>query len=144
MAQVRRWVRAALDAAGAPARVSLTVRFVDEAESAGLNAAHRGRRGPTNVLAFPAGAPAGLPRHLAQPLGDVVVCVPLARAEAARHGKTDTARLAHLVVHGVLHLLGHDHHRRAQRVCMEALERTVLYRLGLPDPYRAGVPVAAP
>lgn len=136
--EVRRWARAALETAGAPARVSLTVRCVDEDESAALNARHRGKAGATNVLAFPAAAPAGLPGRVARPLGDVVVCVPRAREEAARYGKSERERLAHLVAHGVLHLLGHDHHRRAERARMEALERAVLERLGLPDPYRAG------
>lgn len=141
---VRHWVHTALRAAQAPARVSVTVRFVDAPESAALNARHRGKDAPTNVLAFPAVVPAGLPGNLARPLGDVVVCVPCAREEAVRYGKSEAQRLAHLVVHGVLHLLGHDHHRRAERVRMEALERAVLEHLGMPDPYRSTMAEGAP
>lgn len=136
-AQVRRWVLAALDAAGQGA-ADLTVRLVDEDEIAALNLDHRGKSGPTNVLSFPGPDPATLPPDEPRPLGDVVVCAPLARAEAIRFCKTDTERLAHLVVHGVLHLLGHDHHAPAPRRRMEALEQSALMALGLPDPYLAG------
>lgn len=136
-AEVRRWARAALAAAG-PTDADLTVRLVDEDEIAALNLSHRGKAGPTNVLSFPGPDPAMLAPDVARPLGDVVVCAPLARAEAARFGKTDTERLAHLVVHGVLHLLGHDHHAVAARRRMEALERGALAALDLPDPYRVG------
>lgn len=139
---LRAWVRAAFTAAQLPSG-ALTVRLVDEAESAALNGAHRGKPAATNVLAFPAApdwpcAP-GAPR----PLGDVVVCLPRAAQEAAAFGKTLEARLAHLVVHGVLHLAGHDHHRPAPRRRMETLERAALAALGLPDPYLAGASAPA-
>lgn len=137
VAQVRRWVRAMLAAAGAPA-ADLTVRLVDEAEMQALNQAHRGRDYAANVLSFPGPDAGSLPPDCPVPLGDVVVCVPVARAEAQRFGKADDDRLAHLVVHGVAHLLGHDHHTAAQRRRMEALERAALAALGLADPYLAG------
>ena len=135
-AQVRRWVRALFTAAAAPA-ADLTVRLVDEPEMRALNAAHRGRDYAANVLSFPGPEAGLLPPDHPLPLGDVVVCVPVARAEAQRFGKTDDDRLAHLVVHGVAHLLGHDHHTAAQRRRMEALERAALAALRLADPYLA-------
>jgi probable rRNA maturation factor len=116
---------------------AVTVRIVDRAEMAELNGAFRDRAGPTNVLAFVAssdGLPAELlaePRHR----GDVVVCDPVVREEAARQHKTVAQHYVHLIVHGTLHLAGHDHQEPAEAERMEARERTILARLGLPDPY---------
>jgi probable rRNA maturation factor len=125
------WVRAA----GAGAAV--TVRLVGWAESRRLNHAWRGKDGPTNVLAFPAGA---FPGAGPEPeLGDLVVCLPLVHREAREQGKTALQHLAHLVVHGTLHLLGHDHDRAPAARRMEAREARVLGRLGFPDPYRPAV-----
>lgn len=118
--RIRRWVRAA---AAAPARV--TVRFVDADESRALNAHFRGISRPTNVLSF---------GYETQPVlaGDLAVCVPLARREAARRGKTLEAHLAHLIVHGMLHLAGYDHENDEDAGRMEAHERELLARLGFP------------
>jgi probable rRNA maturation factor len=122
--QVRRWVRAAC---GRPAE--LTVRFVDAEEGRALNRDYRGKDYATNVLSFP---------YSAEPVvaGDLVLCVPVVLAEAAAQGKDAAAHLAHLVVHGMLHLLGYDHEagaREARR--MEDREREILAGLGYPDPY---------
>lgn len=128
----RRWVAAALAGAGRAADAELALRLVGRDEMAALNARYRGRAGPTNVLSFPAALPAALALPL---LGDIVICAPLVRTEAAQLGKGVTAHWAHLTVHGTLHLLGFDHQADAEARAMEALERRVLSGLGLPCPY---------
>src|SRR5690606_20131870 len=85
----------------------LTIRIVDEEESRILNRDYRGKDKPTNVLSFPFEAPPGLD---AWPLlGDLVICAPVVAREAVEQGKPLMAHWAHMVVHGVLHLLGYDH-----------------------------------
>jgi probable rRNA maturation factor len=123
--QVRRWVRAALDGDAV-----VTVRFVDAVEGRSLNAEYRGKDYATNVLTFVYDE--GKTR-----VGDVVLCAPVIRKEAAAQGKTLAAHYAHLVIHGMLHLQGHDHERAADAAAMEARERTLLARFRLPDPYAA-------
>lgn len=125
---IRSWVRSALRRAR-PESAEITVRFVDAREGRRLNRAYRGRDYPTNVLSF-AYAP---PPRLA---GDVVLSRDVLLREAADQGKAAVAHCAHLVVHGVLHLLGHDHERDSDAARMEAEERAVLARLGYADPYR--------
>lgn len=110
----------------------LTIRLVDREESADLNQRFRKKAGPTNVLSFAADVPAGVPVSL---LGDIVICVPLLLEEASAQGKAPEAHWAHLVIHGVLHLLGFDHEKPAQAEAMEALEIALMARLGYPDPY---------
>jgi probable rRNA maturation factor len=134
---VEGWVVAAL--AGARSRVAgtVTVRLVDTREGRAYNEGYRGRTGPTNVLAFPGPAPASLPAGEQAELGDIVICMPVVIREARAQGKRSRDHLAHLVVHGTLHLLGYDHERAADARVMEALETRVLARLGLPDPYAA-------
>jgi probable rRNA maturation factor len=110
----------------------VTLRVVGREEGAGLNLRYRGKSGATNVLAFPLEAPPGLPGG---GLGDVVICAPVVAEEAAQQGKAPAAHWAHLVIHGILHLLGHDHQTEAQAARMEAAEVEVLARLGFGDPY---------
>ena len=114
-------------------KVELSLRLVDEAESADLNQRYRGKAGPTNVLSFPFEPPPGIkgPRYL----GDLVICVPVVVREAAEQGKATEAHWAHLVVHGVLHLLGYDHLDETEAQEMEALETRLLANLGFPPPY---------
>lgn len=138
---IGRWVEAVLStvpACGAGEGVAgpgeVCVRLVDEAESAELNAHYRNKTGPTNVLSFP--AEIDLPD--VRIWGDIVICVPLVHAEAAAQGKTMAAHFAHLTVHGVLHLLGYDHQSAAEADQMESLERRVLGRFGVADPYGEG------
>ena len=114
-----------------------TLRIVDEAEGAMLNERYRAGRGATNVLAFPFEAPPGVSLPL---LGDVVVCAPVVRREARELGTDARAHWAHLVVHGVLHLLGHDHHCEEEAARMRAEESRVLDSLGFPDPHRESTP----
>lgn len=111
----------------------LSLRIVDETEMRGLNARFRGRDYATNVLSFPADLPAELDLPL---LGDIAICAPVVRREAAAQGKAADAHWEHMIVHGTLHLLGHDHENTAEAERMEALERQVLAHLGRPDPYR--------
>ncbi len=135
---IRSWIAAALEADGRSADCEISVRLVDEHEMAQLNRDYRGRQGPTNVLSFPSELPGGLPLNL---LGDIVICAPLVRREAAEQGKSPTAHWAHLAVHGTLHLLGYDHVEDNEAAAMEYLESRVLQGLGFDCPYRAGLPM---
>ena len=127
-ATLRQWAR---EARGGDPPGELTIRIVDEAESASLNGRFRHKPKPTNVLSFPYEAEA-----LDEPiLGDLVICAPVVAREAAEQGKTGEAHWAHMVVHGVLHLLGYDHEKDDDAEKMEAREREILCRLGFPDPY---------
>jgi probable rRNA maturation factor len=114
----------------------LGLRVVGAAESRRLNARFRGRDKPTNVLSFP---PPRLPRAAgeAPPLGDLVVCARVLRAEARAQDKTLKAHWAHLIVHGTLHLVGYDHERNRDAQRMERREVAVLRRLGFANPYRS-------
>lgn len=113
----------------------LGVRVVGAAESRRLNSRFRGKDKPTNVLSFPA-APIPASAAEAMPLGDLVICPQVLRAEAREQRKSLRAHWAHLVVHGALHLIGYDHERDAQASRMERREIAVLRRLGFPNPYR--------
>lgn len=131
---------AAALAAEAPAGepLEVTVLLTDDAEVRALNARYRGKDRPTNVLSFPAGLEAlpGEPRLL----GDLALAFGTCRREAGEQGKPLAAHLGHLVVHGCLHLLGHDHETEAEAEAMEAREREILAGLGIPDPYTAPGP----
>jgi probable rRNA maturation factor len=122
-AQLRRWAMAAL---GRRAD-EVTLRIVGPAESRALNRRYRKKDKPTNVLSFPYDDP-GL-------LGDIVICAAVVNREAREQGKRREAHWAHMVVHGVLHLLGFDHIRPADAKVMERRERAILARLSFPDPY---------
>jgi probable rRNA maturation factor len=130
--ELRKWARAALTA---NVRGELTVRIVDERESAELNARYRGKAGPTNVLSFRAEPPAVDADDELLPYGDVVICAEVVAREAREQGKALAAHWAHMVVHGALHLQGYDHENSRDAGIMEARERAVLNELGFPDPY---------
>jgi probable rRNA maturation factor len=146
-ARCRSAVRAAM-ALAAPSlgEAEISIVLGDDALLRQLNGAWRDKDAPTNVLSFPAqdfahGVPAaqgGAPL----PLGDVVLALATIRAEAAAQRKALGDHLSHLVVHGVLHLIGFDHVEPAEAEEMEALERRVLARLGIADPYDPDAPVA--
>lgn len=118
---LRRWAAAALDR---DARV--TLRFVDAKEGRALNRTYRGKDAATNVLAFVYDEVSG---------GDIVLCAPVLRREAREQGKALDVHCAHLVVHGMLHLQGYDHHEAADATRMEAREVAVLATFGIPNPY---------
>jgi probable rRNA maturation factor len=123
-ARIRRWVAAANSGAA-----EITVRIVGEREGRTLNERFRRRAEPTNVLAFAYGRDAGPLR------GDVVLCAPVVAREAREQKKPLAAHYAHLTVHGVLHLRGYTHDADGDAARMERAERTILKRLGYPDPY---------
>jgi probable rRNA maturation factor len=128
--EIRQWAALALQQHDR--RAELVVRIVDEAEITALNRQYRGKDGPTNVLSFPSEGFAGVPSDL---LGDVVICAPVVAAEAAMQGKPPAAHWAHMVIHGVLHLLGYDHHHASDATRMERRESALLTGLGYPDPW---------
>jgi len=127
-----RWARAALRGALVPRQAELCIRLVDAEESRRLNAAYRGIDKPTNVLSFPGTLELPDGRSI---LGDLAVCADVVFCEARQQGKAGDDHFAHMVVHGVLHLLGYDHADDAQAAVMEGLEREVLQGLGIADPY---------
>jgi probable rRNA maturation factor len=149
----RRWTRAALTAGlnALPARNPLkkstafdvSIALVSDARIRSLNRVHRGKNKPTNVLSFPSFDGTAVEPGPVM-LGDVIVALQTTRAEAKAENKSFSAHAAHLVVHGVLHLLGYDHlmDRDARR--MERLERLALKGLGVADPYAGSVAVRNP
>lgn len=129
-----------LGAGGRPAELSIVL--ADDATVTDLNRRYRGQDKPTNVLSFPGedeglaacrGSLDGFPVML----GDVILAAETVFAEARAQGKPATHHLRHLVVHGVLHLLGFDHEKEEEAERMEGIEKTVLAGLGVPDPYAA-------
>ena len=131
-ALVRRAVEAALADCGAERPVELAVVLASDAAVRVLNRDWRGKDKPTNVLSFPLGeSEPGGPLHL----GDVILARQTVLAEARAQRKVPADHLTHLVVHGVLHLLGHDHERVRDAKKMEKLEVEILSRLGVADPY---------
>jgi probable rRNA maturation factor len=132
VAHIEGWASAALDEAGDDGEPpELCIRVVDGEESRELNARFRGQDKPTNVLSFPADV--DLPE--AKLLGDIVICAPIVGAEAVEQGKSPEDHFAHMVVHGVLHLSGYDHEQAGEAELMEAIEKRILERVGVADPY---------
>ena len=134
VADIEDWAVAALTRAGGSDDGEVCVRVVDEAEIRELNATYRHKDAATNVLSFPADV--DLPE--ARIWGDVVICAPVVSREAAEQGKAYADHFAHMVVHGVLHLLGYDHDTAAEADVMERLEIEILDRFGVSDPYGEG------
>lgn len=117
------------------AQTELSVLFTDDAAIAGLNARWRGKEGPTNVLSFPSFevSPGDAPPPM---LGDIVLALETISREADMEGKAFDHHLTHLLVHGLLHLLGYDHQDSAEADLMEGCERRILAGIGIDDPYR--------
>ena len=134
-AEIAKWASLALGRRAAGREMG--VRVVGPAESRRLNSRYRGKDQPTNVLSFPVAPLPGTPASAARPLGDLVICPQVLRTEAREQRKTLRAHWAHLVVHGVLHLIGYDHEREAEASRMEQREISVLRRLGFANPYRS-------
>ena len=140
-----RWVQAAC----APylprndQELALTIRVVGAAESRRLNRTWRAKDKPTNVLSFPAaplapgnnGVPSRFPAKEFSELGDLAICAPVVAREAKEQGKPAQAHWAHMVVHGVLHLLGFDHESDRDATVMEAREMKILAQFGYDNPY---------
>jgi probable rRNA maturation factor len=139
--QVQSWLDLAYMAGSRSScrQYDVSVRIVDEDESRQLNRQYRQLDRATNVLAFPAGSAdgfSGLPASEVQPLGDLVICGPLVEREADDQGKSAAGHWGHLLVHGMLHLLGYDHETSTQAAEMEAIEKHILSEKGFDDPYR--------
>lgn len=132
--QFEQWVQAAL--VEVEENCELSIRIVDDVESAELNEAYRGKVGPTNVLSFPFESPIPIEPRL---LGDLIICVPVVEKEAIEQNKALSAHWAHMVVHGCLHLLGYDHIEDDEAEKMEALEVSILESLHIANPYIDGV-----
>lgn len=136
LALARRAVDAVFAETGqvAPEETELSLLFTDDAHIRVLNRDWRAKDRPTNVLSFPAFAVT--PGDPVPPmLGDVALAFETVRSEAELEDKPFDHHLMHLIVHGVLHLLGHDHEEDGEAEAMEALERAILARLAIPDPY---------
>ncbi len=127
-AQCRRWVQAACIAAVPQAwPVSLSLVFTDKQHGQALNREHRHKDYPTNVLTF---GYSQAPVH-----ADIVICMPIVHEEAKAQGKAVRTHLAHLVIHGCLHALGYDHEDDRSAQVMENIERKLLKRFRIADPY---------
>ena len=134
----------AASSAAPDAPCEVTLVLTDDDEMRELNRIWRGKDSSTNVLSFPAGEPVGEAHGEPSPLGDIVLAGETVIEEAKLKGIPAADHAAHLVVHGMLHLLGFDHERDADAERMEALETKVLAGLGIADPYAGdALPVAA-
>ncbi len=128
--QIQLWIDTALE--DYDQDTEIVVRIVDEQESAELNEQYRHKAGPTNILSFPVDVPEGIELDL---LGDLVICDPVLEKEALEQDKILSHHWAHIVVHGVLHLLGYDHIDDAEAELMETKEIAVLNKLHIQNPY---------
>ncbi len=127
---IQQWVDAALH--DFQSDTEIVVRIVDEQESAELNQQYRQKEGPTNILSFPYELPAEFNLNL---LGDLVICAPVVEKEAHNQGKEARDHWAHIIIHGVLHLIGYDHIEQDEAEAMEALEINILQKLNINNPY---------
>jgi probable rRNA maturation factor len=134
---VRRAAEAALNAAGVAPGTSYTVDVLlaDDETVAELNGRYRQKPRPTNVLSFPAAPVPGLPEGVERPLGDIVLAGGVVAREAADKRRSLADHASHLIVHGMLHLLGHDHETDADAEALARLEVAALKRLDIDDPY---------
>jgi probable rRNA maturation factor len=135
-AVLRRAIGAAADSVDLPAGAALAIVLTDDAAMRELNGRWRGRAEPTNVLSFPAADRAARDGAL----GDIAIAYETTAREAEAEGKRFADHMAHLAVHGFLHLLGYDHQSADEADAMERLERMILARLGIADPYAVGDP----
>ncbi|RUX94062.1 MULTISPECIES: rRNA maturation RNase YbeY [unclassified Mesorhizobium] len=131
---VDRAVTAAFAETGVAGRSELSLVFSDDVHIRTLNAGWRGKDKPTNVLSFPA-FPLAQGGPLPPMLGDIVLAAETVAREAALEDKPVENHITHLVIHGLLHLLGYDHETDTEAEAMEAIERAALARLAIPDPY---------
>lgn len=131
-----RWVSSALATACYTEKSGISLKFVSDAESKELNSNYRGKDSSTNVLSFPAQLPEAIAAQLDhRPLGDIVICPSVVETEARDQGKILEAHWAHLLNHGVLHLLGYEHENDEDAQHMESLEIASLKLLGFDNPY---------
>ena len=126
VSRIRRLVETILVREGTPRATALTVLITGDPQIRDLNARFRGKRRPTNVLAFSNETASGFPRESEEYLGDIAISMDRARVEARAEGITITSRVLRLVAHGVLHLLGFDHEDNEQARVMEGKEALYL------------------
>jgi len=130
---VKTAVLAAAKAVSTP-RAELAIVLCDDSAIRALNRKWRGQNAPTDVLSFPAPAP-GKNQPASPYIGDIVIAYETTAREAAAEGKPFKHHLAHLAVHGLLHLLGYDHQSDREAQKMERVERAILEQIAIPDPY---------
>jgi len=137
--QMKKQIETTLRHVGFDVDCEIGIACVDLAESQELNLQYREKDKPTNVLSFPSDIPEEMLSLLdAEPLGDLVICIPVVLQEATEQQKTPSDHFTHLLVHGILHLLGYDHETsEAEAEEMEALEIEILKKLGIANPYQA-------
>ena len=115
--------------------VAIGLLFTSDARIAEINALWRGKASPTNVLSFPVSAATPVPAGEPRPLGDVALAYGVISREALAQKKPISHHVTHLIVHGVLHLLGYDHENDDEAGAMEAREIMILAELGMENPY---------
>ena len=128
------WINTTLQGVGHRRACEISLRIVDAEEGRSLNRQYRDRDYATNVLSFPIELPPGVKLPL---LGDLAICAPVVAREANEQEKALRDHYAHMTVHGTLHLLGFDHEIDADAERMEALERKILHKLQVADPYES-------
>jgi probable rRNA maturation factor len=133
---IQRWIDAALEEVHQDTEI--VIRIVDEPEMTELNERYRHKQGATNILSFPFEVPEGI--HAPEDgdmnlLGDLVICAPVLKKEAREQHKNLDQHWAHIIVHGVLHLLGYDHIDDNEAEAMENKEIAILHKLNIENPY---------
>lgn len=134
-AALRKWAKKTLRSEVETGEV--TIRIVAKKEMIELNSTYRHKNKPTNVLSFPFVMPDGIKLDVPI-LGDIVICAEVVEQEAREQSKDLTAHWAHMVVHGIFHLLGYNHELDSEADIMESLEIKILQGLGFPNPYETG------
>lgn len=134
-ALLRKWATKALSRKIDSAEI--TIRVVDGEEMSELNSTYRQKTGLTNVLSFPFTTPDEVKLDIPL-LGDIVVCAEVVNREASEQFKPAEAHWAHMIIHGVFHLLGYDHETDRDAEIMESLETEIMQSLGYPNPYETG------
>ena len=136
--QFKKWVKAIvshdIDKFKAAEDLDLTIRVVDEEEMINLNSKYRNNPKPTNVLSFEGQVATEFNYNL---LGDIVICANVIEEEARQQNKDLLSHWAHMVIHGVLHLLGYDHEHPVEAEEMEFLEIELMRKLGFASPYES-------
>jgi probable rRNA maturation factor len=137
VASLRKLTRAAVKATLTDDDVSVSVLFTGDAEVLEVNKQWRGKASATNVLSFPVSPTTPVPDGEPRPLGDIILAYGVIAREAEEQKKTIANHIAHLIVHGTLHLLGYDHEDDGEASTMEAREIEILTGLGIENPYRS-------
>lgn len=132
---LRKWAKQALSKKIESAEI--TIRIVDVDEMSLLNSTYRQKKGPTNVLSFPFILPEDIEIDIPI-LGDIVVCAEVVNREAHEQHKSQESHWAHMIIHGVFHLLGYDHETDKDADIMESLETEIMQTLGFANPYEPG------